>query len=80
MTGKSARLFAIFLLSAILLNYPILGVFSKPQWIKGFPSQLVYLFVIWFLVILTVRFTIKDTPPQYRGLGLGRINKKKKKN
>jgi hypothetical protein len=63
-----------------LFNYPILGVFSKPKWILGFPSQLVYLFVLWFLVILAVRFTIQDAPPQYRGLGLDRINKKKKKN
>ncbi len=84
MTGKSAKLFAIFLLSAFLLNYPILGVFSKPQWILGFPAQLVYLFIIWFLVIFAVRVTVQDTSISMRNpldnmpFGQNKLKKKKK--
>ena len=63
MSRKTAKLFAIFIFSAILLNYPIIGVFSKLRWLGGLPASLVYLFIVWLLVIVVIRFIVdSDTP------------------
>jgi hypothetical protein len=47
-TGQ--RLIAIFLLGVVLLNYPILSLFSHPGEPGGAPL-LVYVFAVWLLLI-----------------------------
>lgn len=48
-TGQ--RLAAIFLLGCILLNYPILSLFSRPGGIAGIPLLYAYLFGAWAALI-----------------------------
>ena len=48
-TGQ--RLAAIFLMGCILLNYPILSLFSRPLAIAGIPLLYAYLFGIWGALI-----------------------------
>ena len=48
-TGQ--RLAAIFLMGCILLNYPILSLFTRPARIAGIPLLYVYLFGTWALLI-----------------------------
>ncbi len=48
-TGQ--RLAAIFLMGCILLNYPILSLFTRPGGIAGIPLLYVYLFGAWALLI-----------------------------
>lgn len=49
--SRNARLMTVFLLAAILLNFPLLGIFTQPYFIGKFPALLVYLFVVWGLII-----------------------------
>ena len=49
-TGQ--RLAAIFLLGAVLLNYPVLSLFARPGGgILGIPVLYAYLFGAWALLI-----------------------------
>ncbi|MGI9284991.1 MAG: hypothetical protein ACR2P1_06350 [Pseudomonadales bacterium] len=40
----------------LVLNYPWLAIFSKETLLFGLPLLHVYLFVLWFVIILTVKF------------------------
>ncbi len=80
MTGKTAKLFALFLLTAFLFNYPFLSIFSKPIMVYGVPAQVFYLFFMWLVIIIAIRVTIQNITI---GLPFGQANpkaKKKKKN
>ena len=55
MSRKSAKLVALSLVALLLFNFPIVGIFTKQQWVWGFPAPYVYLFAVWFLVILGIR-------------------------
>ena len=48
-TGQ--RLAAIFLMGCILLNYPILSLFTRPVAIAGIPLLYAYLFGAWAALI-----------------------------
>jgi hypothetical protein len=50
LTGE--RLFALFLLGALLFTPPWLGVFDRPRLVAGIPLLYLYLFVAWGLLIL----------------------------
>ncbi len=50
LTGE--RLFALFLLGALLFTPPWLGVFDRPRLVAGTPLLYLYLFVAWGLLIL----------------------------
>lgn len=52
MSRKAARLIGIFLLFLILFNFPLLGIFSKPHWLWGFPTPILYLFIVWLGMII----------------------------
>jgi hypothetical protein len=49
MTGQ--RLAAIFLMGCVLLNYPILSLFTRPVAIAGVPLLYAYIFGVWALLI-----------------------------
>jgi hypothetical protein len=74
MSNKTSKLLALFCLFAFLLNYPIVGAFSKPHWIMGFPALFVYLFILWFLVIASVWIVQRQDFPSIPNL---KKNKKK---
>lgn len=48
-TGQ--RLAAIFLMGCVLLNYPILSLFTRRVAIAGIPLLYAYIFGIWALLI-----------------------------
>ena len=48
---KGQRLAALFLLGFLLLNYPLLGLFSGPTSLLGIPLLYAYVFVVWALLI-----------------------------
>ena len=49
---KSWRLIGIFLLAAVLLNFPIIGIFDSNARLWGVPALYLYLFGIWGLLII----------------------------
>lgn len=50
-TRRSERLVALFVLAALLFNYPILSLFAGDSLVFGLPLLYVYLFVAWGVVI-----------------------------
>ena len=52
LTGQ--RLLLISLFFAVLLNYPMLSIFSKKQQWAGIPVLYLYIFVVWVLLIVTI--------------------------
>jgi hypothetical protein len=45
------RLAAVFLLGGVLLNYPILAIFTRPEAVAGIPLLYGYVFGAWLLLI-----------------------------
>jgi len=45
------RLAAVFLLGSVLLNYPILAIFTRPEEVAGIPLLYGYVFGAWILLI-----------------------------
>ncbi len=48
---QSKRLVALFLLGAVLLNYPLLALFNRPLSLGGVPLLYGYIFGVWMLLI-----------------------------
>ncbi|MCC7485765.1 MAG: hypothetical protein IT529_12365 [Burkholderiales bacterium] len=48
---KGPRLVAIFLLGALLFNFPVLTLFDRPVVILGVPLLYAYVFAAWALLI-----------------------------
>ncbi|HET9596093.1 MAG TPA: hypothetical protein VFP65_10955 [Anaeromyxobacteraceae bacterium] len=48
-TGQ--RLTALFVLGCVLLNYPVLSLFSRPVEVAGIPLLYAYLFGVWLVLI-----------------------------
>lgn len=46
-----ARLVALFVLGLLLLNFPLLSLFSQAHLLAGLPVLYVYLYGVWALVI-----------------------------
>lgn len=51
---KGARLVALFILGALLMNYPLLTLFNRTRLIFGIPALYLYLFVSWAALIAMV--------------------------
>jgi hypothetical protein len=45
------RLVAVFLLGSVLLNYPILAIFTQPVEVAGIPLLYAYAFGAWLALI-----------------------------
>jgi len=50
-TIRSQRLAALFLLGALLFNYPLLAVFNRTAEVFGIPVLYAYIFFAWALLI-----------------------------
>lgn len=57
--GRSQRLAALFLLAALLFNYPLLWLSSTDGMLFGVPTLYVYLFSAWAVVIAALAATIE---------------------
>jgi hypothetical protein len=51
---KIQRLLALFIFGCIVLNYPLLALFSKNVLWFGIPSLFLYLFIIWAVFIIFI--------------------------
>lgn len=60
---RTQRIVALFLLGVVLLNYPLLSIFSRPTLVGGLPLLYLYLFLTWLAVILLASRLI-DTPAE----------------
>ncbi len=56
MSSGNRRILLLAPCLLLVLNYPWLAIFSKQTLLFGLPLLHVYLFVLWFVIILTVRF------------------------
>ncbi len=53
------RLVAVFIAGLVLLNYPILSLFDRPQTVFGLPLLHAYLFAVWVALILIVAWIVE---------------------
>lgn len=53
------RLLAVFIIGVILLNYPLLSLFSKAKLLFGVPVLYLSLFMIWFIFIGCVAYILE---------------------
>lgn len=58
---KRHRLAALFVLGALLFNYPLLALFNHPALVGGVPVLYVYAFVVWALLIILLGVTVERT-------------------
>lgn len=56
-TGQ--RLVAVFLIGAVLLNYPILSLFDRPTEVFGVPLLFLYIFAAWTGIIAVMAWIIE---------------------
>lgn len=57
LTGQ--RLLALFLIGCLLLNFPMLALFSTDSMVWGIPLLYVYIFLCWALVIAIMTLIIE---------------------
>lgn len=58
-TVKGQRLVAIFLIGCLLLNYPLLSLFSTNNILWGIPILYIYAFVSWLAIIILMIIVIE---------------------
>jgi hypothetical protein len=71
---KGERLISLLIIGAILLNFPLLSVFSKKHLFLGFPVLFLYLFLIWGLIIGAMVLILRDRSRISSGLADTRKN------
>ena len=53
------RLIAVVCLGIVVLNYPILGLFSKSLFFRGVPLLYLYIFSLWLLFIVVLALVMR---------------------
>ena len=61
---NARRLVGLFLLGALIFNFPLLSLFNLPILILGIPAFYLYLFVAWFTIIFSMLILSRSTPDQ----------------
>jgi len=56
-TGQ--RLAAVFMMGCILLNYPILFLFTRPGDVAGIPLLYAFVFGVWVLLVALMALVIE---------------------
>jgi hypothetical protein len=56
-TGQ--RLVAVFVTGCVLLNYPILSLFSRSVDVAGIPLLYVYVFAVWTVLIAAMGIVVE---------------------
>lgn len=59
---KQQQLVFISLLLLLLLSYPLISIFNKPQLVSGIPLLYLYLFFVWLGGIVLTAFVIEKNP------------------
>ncbi|MEW6220744.1 MAG: hypothetical protein AB1634_14600 [Thermodesulfobacteriota bacterium] len=68
---RSERLVVVAAAGALLLNYPLLALFSKPGLVWGVPTLYLYIFVVWALVIGLIALVVDRPAGRARKIGTG---------
>jgi hypothetical protein len=55
------RLIAVFVVGCVLLCYPIIALFDRPESIGGLPVLYVYVFGVWVALIIVLALIV-DRP------------------
>ena len=68
MTAVGAKLVLLFVVGALLLNFPVLAIFNRAATLGGVPVLYLYLFGLWVAgivatVVLTRRPPDRTEPP-----------------
>ncbi|MGE5170020.1 MAG: hypothetical protein ACM3JC_06560 [Rudaea sp.] len=58
-TRTGPRLFALFLLGCLLLNFPLLYLFERDITVAGVPLLFAYVFVAWAALIALLAFVVE---------------------
>lgn len=53
------RLVAVFIAGLLLLNYPLLSLFDRPERPFGIPLLHLYLFVVWGGLVLVIGWIVE---------------------
>ena len=56
---KTQRLAALFVLGAVLFNYPLLALFNRAVVVAGVPLLLLYVFLAWALLIALLALVVE---------------------
>ena len=56
---KGQRLVALFLLGVLLLNYPLLTLFTGHARVLGIPVLYAYVFAVWVLLIALMALVVE---------------------
>lgn len=64
---KGERLISLLIVGIMLLNFPLLSVFSKKYLLAGFPVLFLYLFIVWGLMIGAMVLILRDRSPRSSG-------------
>jgi hypothetical protein len=56
---RGERLIGLLIAGIVLLNFPLLSVFSVNRMIFGIPVLYLYLFVVWVLIIIITRIVLR---------------------
>lgn len=56
------RLLGLLIVGLMLLNFPLLSIFSVNAFFCGIPVLYFYLFCVWFLIIGVTAFVLRSRP------------------
>lgn len=59
---RNERLIAVLIVGLLLLNYPLLSLFSKVHLVFGVPLLYLYLFAVWYIFIICVALVLTRPP------------------
>lgn len=58
-TITSQQLILIFVVGCLLLNYPLLSIFSHARLLAGIPVLFLYVFTVWLLLLLLTAIVLR---------------------
>ncbi len=53
------RLIAVFMAGALLLNYPVMSLFDRPETVFGLPLLHAYLLGVWFGLVAVTAWIVE---------------------
>lgn len=59
---RGERLLGLLIVGLMLLNFPLLSIFSVSAYFCGIPVLYFYLFSVWFLIIGVTAFILRSRP------------------
>jgi hypothetical protein len=59
---RSSRLIALFMLGAVLFNFPLLSLLGKGEKVGSIPGLFLYLGVAWLAMIVLLWLAMHDVP------------------